>query len=403
LVVEKMSLITSIDCVLPRPDISQLHADLTTELSRRLLGGAPVLPMSSEDVLAAVMAGTINVMHGFVTQALKENDPATMCCDSLVIYSAAHGLNLRAATRAKGYVAITGVPGTPISTGMRFIGESSREYKLDPAVLWNPAVIDVNGGAVLRVVSTLGGSQFNLATGSTLTVSTTFPGIDLAATVVGVNGLQGGTDDETCEQLRRRVIAAEQAGVVTTNSRWYTQEAALFPGVSRVCLDACEGCCDSSNIVLYPFFEDVYGTPTTAPYGVPPGDVLEEMTNWMFGDSPGKGEGLAPVGITGQFAAALPTYLDITMCCYEGCPPGAAENVEAALQAFVWAQYCVGSKICLEQLKSVAYQTVGPDACFGDLIFKFDDSIGRIDSAFAYLDCAHFLVVRDVVPMETYR
>src|SRR5882672_3926778 len=83
-----MAIITSIDCVLPRPDIGTLAQNLKTELSQRLLGGAPVLPMSAEDVLSYVMAGTINLMHGFVTQALKENDPATMCCDNLITYGA---------------------------------------------------------------------------------------------------------------------------------------------------------------------------------------------------------------------------------------------------------------------------------------------------------------------------
>src|SRR5262245_20259211 len=103
-----MAIVTTIDCTLPRPDITTLQQDIKTELSKRLLGGAPVLPMSAEDVLSFVMAGTVNLMHGFVTQALKENDPATMCCDNLVTYGATHGIDLRASTRAKGYIAITG-------------------------------------------------------------------------------------------------------------------------------------------------------------------------------------------------------------------------------------------------------------------------------------------------------
>src|SRR5262245_59997298 len=177
-----MALITSTDCVLPRPDIATLHQQTTAELSKRLLGGAPVLPMSAEDVLAFVMAGTTNLMHGFVTQALKENDPATMCCDNLVLYGARRGFDLRGASRSKGYVAITGTPGAAISSTIRFVGDSSREYKLDPAVTFNPATIEPSGGAVLRVVATLAGAQFDLAAGEPLTVATTFPGIDLDAT-----------------------------------------------------------------------------------------------------------------------------------------------------------------------------------------------------------------------------
>ena len=50
-----MALVTDLTCVLPRPDIGELHSQLSAELSKRLLGGGPVLPMSAEDVLAFVI------------------------------------------------------------------------------------------------------------------------------------------------------------------------------------------------------------------------------------------------------------------------------------------------------------------------------------------------------------
>jgi len=396
-----MALITSIDCVLPRPDIATLHDEVSAELSKRLLGGAPVLPMSAEDILAFVMAGTTNLMHGFVTQALKENDPATMCCDNLVIYGARRGIDLRAATRAKGYVAITGNPGAPISAIIRFVGESSREYKLDPGVTFNPTALDANGGAVLRVVATLGGSAYDLPAGAPLVVSTTFPGIDLNATVVG-SGINGGSNDETCEQLRARIVAFEASGVISTNGTWYLQQANSFPGVTRVCFDECEGCCDPSNVIMFPFFEGVYGDANTAPYGVPPGDVLCEMTDWMFGKNQGHGEGVAPFGISGQFAAALPTMLTVKAYCFRGCPAGAAERILNALRTLVHATTCVGSRVCKEQLRAAAYAAVGPDACFSTVQLEFDDSLYREDAAYAYLACEHFLFVNDVQLIPTY-
>jgi len=396
-----MALITSIDCVLPRPDIGVLQEQVRTELSDRLLGGAPVLPMSSEDVLAFVMAGVANLMHGFVTQALKENDPATMCCDNLITYGARRGIDLRASTRAKGYVAITGTPGAAIPATIRFVGESSREYKLDPAVTFNPTALDAAGGAVLRVAATLGGTAFNLDAGAALVVSTTFPGIDLAATVVG-NGIIGGTDNETCEQLRARVVADEAAGVVTTNGKWYLQQAGRYPGVTRACFDECEGCCDPQHVVIYPFMEGVYGDATHAPYGVPPGEVLCEMSEWMFGHARAHGEGLAPIGITGQFAQALPTHMVLRVFCFRGCPAGAEARILTAVQALVRATTCVGSKICKEQVRAAAYAAVGPDICFSTIYLAFDPTLWRQDDAYAYLACGHFLVVDGVELVDTF-
>jgi Baseplate J-like protein len=389
-----MAIITSIDCTLPRPDIVDLKTQIKTELSTRLLGGAPVLPMSAEDVLAFVMAGTVNLMHGFVTQALKENDPKTMCCDNLITYGAMHGIDLKAATRAKGYVAITGIPGTPISSNIRFVGASSREYKIDQSVTTNPVVLDPTGGAVLRVTAALPGSAYNLAPGSELTVSTTFPGIDMDATVVG-SGITGGTADETCDELRARVINTEASGAVTTNLAWYMQMASRYPGVTRVCDDECEDCCDPSFITLYPFMEGVYGDMQTAPYGVPPQPVLDEMTEWMWGHEPGKGQGLAPVGIAGKFDGAIPTKVHISASCYGDCPGSAPQSVIDSVALYIRNTYCVGSAICKEQLRAAVMRAIGPDACPSMITLAFEN-FSREDEGWVYMMCGHFLVLGDV-------
>src|SRR5215831_15530288 len=127
-----------LSCVIPRPNIAELHDELAAEFSKRLLGGAPTLPGSLEDTLAFVMAGATNLFHGMVNQALRENDPATMCCDNLVLWGNSRGHLLRSAVRAKGYVALTGTPGATIPATLRLVGQSSREYKPDPAVRTNP-------------------------------------------------------------------------------------------------------------------------------------------------------------------------------------------------------------------------------------------------------------------------
>lgn len=394
-----MSVITSIDCTLPRPDIGELHGEIATELSKRLLGGAPVLPMSTEDVLAFVMAGTVNLMFGAVTQALKENNPATMCCDNLVTYGAVHGIDLRGATRSKGYVAITGIPNTVIPRNIRFVGASSREYKLDPGVTTNPMTLNSAGAASLRVVAVTAGSQFDLANGSDLTVSTTIPGIDIDATVVG-NGLTGGTSDESCEELRRRIIMAEASAAITTNEAWYLSEAMKYPGVTRVCTEDCEGCCNPAFLDLYPFMEGVFGDAATAPYGVPPQEVLDEMNQWMFGIHNGKGEGLAPVGQRGAFQTAYPTVINVIGCCYSGCSAN-HDRIVAALTAYLRNSFCVGSKICKDQVRAAIYAAIGPDPCFSQISLEFDDSLIREDASFAYLDCGHFPVLGTVSFVET--
>lgn len=390
-----MAVITNLDCVLPRPDIGALHDEIAAELSKRLLGGAPVLPGSTEDVIAFVTGGTVSLMFGAVAQALTQNDPATMCCDNLIAYGARHGIDLRGSTRAKGYVAISGTADATIPATIRFVGLSSREYKPDPATTTNPATMDVTGAASLRVVAAGSGTIFNLDPGATLTVTTTIPGIDMDATVVG-NGLTGGTDDEDCESLRARILATEQSEAVVPNEAWFLQETLRYPGVTRACTDDCAGCCDASFVALYPFMEGVYGDTTTAPYGVPPCAVLDEMTLWMFGAEPGRGQGLAQAGMRGRYQAAFPTSLDITAQCLAGCPAGAEDRIRAALWSFIRATYCVGSTICKDQIRGVIMRALGPQPCLSDIALLFDGTIGMEDDANGYLACGYFVVLGSI-------
>jgi len=385
-------------CILERPDIAELSEAVRTEFSKRLLGGAPVLPLSSEDILAFVMAGTVNLMFGTITQTLREYDPETMCCDNLVRYGARHGINMLGATRAKGYIAITGTPDAPIPSNIRFIGPTigpaSGEYKLDPGVTFNPTKLNAAGGAVVRVVSELPGNVFNLPLGSITTVATTLPGIDIDAPVVG-GGLSGGSDEETCEHLRIRILNAEATGVLSTNEQWYLEQTAKYPGVTRACTDKCEGCCDPAHIEIYPFFEGVYGTVEEEPYGIPPPEVIDEMNLWMFGQDNGKGQGIAPVGITGHYLCATPVKMNVVAHCFRGCKSIAVDRITDALRTYIRGVYCVGSKMCKEHLRSVIYTAVG-EPCFSGVTFTFDQGLRREDAAFLVLECGAYPVLGEV-------
>ena len=391
-----MALITDISCRLPRPDIAQLSEDIRAEFSKRLLGGAPVYPLSSEDILAFVMAGTTNLMWGMIHQVLVENDPTDMCCDNLVRYAARRGIHLAGATRAKGYVAITGTPNAVIPATLRFVGESSREYKNDPGVTFNPVRLDASGAAVLRVVSTLAGSQFNVDTGTEIMVSSTTPNIDSEALVIG-NGITGGTNDEDCENLRKRVLAAEAVGAVATNRAWYIEKTMQYPGVTRVCFDECGDCCDPFRMEMYPFMDGIYGDLTTPPYGVPPCEVLDAMNDWLWGPAPGMGMGLAPVGMVGAYRRARATVVEITFQCVRACEEAMRQEVDRQLRPVITGDYCVGSKICKSEVTNIGFLAGGREACFLGVEFCAEDGgIRYQDPAWAYIDCGRFPVLGEV-------
>lgn len=379
----------SLDCTTPRPAIADLHSATKTEISTRMLGGAPVLPMSNEDVLAFVMAGVTNMMHGFVAQGLKESDPKDMCCDNLVAYAARHGIFMQAASRARGVLVVTGTPGATIPGNIRFVGEGAQEYKLDPSYITNPTVLDGSGSAALFVAASGGGERYNVPGATQLTVSSTIPDINILATV-STAGLIGGTDDETCDELRARVLAAEERGTLSTNVSWFVTETMTFPGVTRACSDECEGCCEQ-GLLLYPFFDGAYED------GVPPQSVVDSMNLWMFGPARTHGEGLAPIGVLGEYRVAVPTVLNVELACVDGCAPNVAETAAVALQTIINDETCVGSRVCLEHLAAAITNAIGKDACISSPVFTFDGTLLHRDDAFAYLACGHYLKLGTVV------
>jgi uncharacterized phage protein gp47/JayE len=377
----------SLDCTLPRPSIEELQQSVKTEISTRMLGGAPVLPFSNEDVLAFIMAGTVNLMHGYVAQGLKESDPKDMCCDNLVAYAARRGIFLQGAERSRGIVIITGVAGAAIPANIRFVDDASQEYKLDPSYTTNPTVLDADGSAALFIAASGGGSRYNQAPGTVLTVSTTIPDINISATVTTA-GLIGGADDETCDQLRVRVLDSEKQGALSTNVDWFLSKSKSWPGVTRICTDECEQCCEET-IVMYPFFDGAYEN------GIPPSSVIDSMNTWMFGPARTHGEGLAPIGISGSYKVALPTGLKVTVRCVAGCSPNTEETVAAAVRAVILDETCVGSTICLEHLKRAVTNSLGT-ACAAEPVLEFDETILTQDEQFAYLDCGRYLRLTEV-------
>lgn len=371
-----------LDCTLPRPSIEELQQSAKTEISTRMLGGAPVLPFSNEDILAFVIAGTTNLMHGYVAQGLKESDPKDMCCDNLVVYAARRGIFLQSAERARGLVTITGTPGTLIPANIRFVGDDSQEYKLDPSYITNPTAISAGGSAVLYIVASGGGTRYNLNGGAVLTLSTTIPDINGEAPVSSA-GVIGGADDETCEALRARVLETEKMGAVSTNATWFLSQTLRWTGVTRACQDECERCCDQ-GLVLYPFFDGAYED------GVPPVSVLDAMNLWMFGPARTHGEGLAPIGVQGQYRAATPTVLTVVVDCVVGCAPNAGESIFAAVNQLIAEETCVGSKLCIEHLRRAVSTALGTDSCPRGITFEFDETLLHNDGMFAYLDCGRF-------------
>jgi len=133
----------------------------------------------------------------------------------------------KAPTPASGYALFTGIEGTilPIDTDLR-VGT------VGTGVLYRTTVDAVIGDAetVVPVTAIDTGSIGNLDSGDTLFTVTAVAGVDSTATVVN---LAGGTDQETDDELRVRVLERIRNPPMGGDADDYVQWALAFPGVTR--------------------------------------------------------------------------------------------------------------------------------------------------------------------------
>lgn len=113
------------------------------------------------------------------------------------------------------------------------------------------ADITTSTGAVIGDIRALdAGSLGNLPSGTTLSVSPPIPGLDVAVTVVDV---EGGVDTETDDQLRRRVLARIQNPPMGGDANDYVQWALAVPGVTR----AWQWSSAPGTITVFVMFDDL--------------------------------------------------------------------------------------------------------------------------------------------------
>ena len=371
-------------CLPDRPDVKELRDRIANEMSARLFNGAPVIRGSNEDVVAGMLAGLMFEAHGWVQAAMHETDPACMCCDSLHEFARRRGIYPLPARPAKGYVKITGVAGTTVPTPISFADASGRTYIIDPTWPVNPIVLDASGEAIIRVIADYPGPDYNLEAGVTIYITSPPPGVDTDATVVG-DGLVGGADEESCNELRERVLERLKTGAVSANVEWIMAKMRDFPGVTRVCSSTCDCAIPS----FYVFMDGVY-----EPYGIPPVEILDEISDMVFGYPPGVGYGSAPVGARGIVKQAIAEPITINV---RGMAPNTSvvRGEVASLLSEVLSQHtCPGGCMCLRWFDDAIAGLPSVD-CYSRIEI-IPGAHSRIDGDNLCLDCDYFPVVDGV-------
>jgi hypothetical protein len=360
-------------CKIERPSPKVLFDTIKSMFSNNVIGGANIITESNEWYVVGNDYAMAEQFYSISEQAWKERDPRYACCENLIDIAAKDGVYPLPARFANGYIQMTGEPDAALVSPIEFVVGGQRYITAGPV----PFALDAQGQAVVRVRALEPGVAGNLSsTTLTGTLVTTMTDVDTRVNVFG-GQFCGGAPEEGCEQFRTRYLDRMKYKP-NFNLDWVKQKIMEWPCVSSVC-ERAGSCCELDDVPDYIGGVDC-GRPIrlyvlfdgTFPCGLAPGEIIEEIDEWMFGAVKGIGQGEAPWGVTGQLYAATAAMVDVVVDGLACTTPGTANEIRQRVVEFV-GRICPSEPLYVRDLQVIISQVMGSTSAFDVLIQNRDD------------------------------
>ncbi|EGF92413.1 baseplate J-like family protein [Asticcacaulis biprosthecium C19] len=183
-----------------RPPLTSLITQAQDDINGRLPGADSRLRRSVLGVFAKVWAGLIHGVYGFLAWLAQQLLPDTATGEWLARWASIWGLTRKAATSAAGAITVSGTITSVVPAGTQL-------QRSDGALFVTGAEVTLAGvTAVVQVTAVVAGAGGITTTGSSLTFVSPVAGVSSSATV-NTPGIAAGTDEESDEALRGRLLA----------------------------------------------------------------------------------------------------------------------------------------------------------------------------------------------------
>lgn len=209
-----------------RPTLSDLVASTQANFISRLDLAGAVLRRSMVNVLSRVVAGATHMLHGHLEYLSRQLFPDQSDDAYLVRQASIFGLAKTPAEYATAEVDLTGTDGTVIPEGTVLIRNDGAEYTVDADATIASEV------ATVSVTASVAGATGTLTEATELSFQSPISGVDSTATVS--ESTQDGTDEETTEALRTRLLEHLAEPAHGGNEADYIAWAKEVSGVTRV-------------------------------------------------------------------------------------------------------------------------------------------------------------------------
>ena len=292
----------------PVPALSDIITQIDSDIVSRDPDGASLLPTDPQFIVGRALAGAVNGLYGYITQVAEDIPYDTASEDIFARWAGIWNVPRKLPTPTILTVAFTGGTTTvdiPVDTVLA---------RSDGVQYETTADLELTGGAGSTNVTCLSvGSATNMTVGQTLTLAEGITGVTSTATVTAV--VQAGTDVETLDSWRGRLIARIQQPPMGGCLYDYVTWALQVPGVTRAW--AYQGWQGQGTVGLT-FMMDARANP------IPQAADVTIMQNYV--------EPLRPAGCPVTYFAPTPVALNLTI----HLNPNNA-TIQAAVQAQIQA------------------------------------------------------------------
>lgn len=208
-----------------RPTLSELITRTQEDFESRLGLKGKVVRNTLIWIFARVYAGLAHGFYGFIDWVSRQILPDTADEEAVIRWANLFGLSRNAATFAEGEVTFAGTNGDTVPVGTILVRADGVQFE----VLAEATVAD--SAVVLSVRAVESGEDGNTLVDVALSFETPIDGIEASGLVT--LEISGGTDLETIEELRQRLLDRMAAPVQGGTQSDYIQWAREVAGVTR--------------------------------------------------------------------------------------------------------------------------------------------------------------------------
>lgn len=249
-----------------RPTLQTIIGRIETDYTSRL-GIKEPARVAFVRAQSRAFAGAVHGLYGFLEFISQQALPDSAVDEYLERWCAIFGLFRVAATAATGSVTITGISGNVIPADTVLQSPAGIQYRTTA-----DATI-ASGTATVGIQCATAGADGNLPPSSPLSFLSPVAGVNSSATA-GVAGVTGGSDDESTDGLRKRLIeriqTPPQGGNVTDYTKWVKE---IRADVTRVWVAPLE--MGAGTVTVRFVMDNIAGGP------LPPSGVVDEVTAYI--------------------------------------------------------------------------------------------------------------------------